>query len=153
MGCTHLLTCPFVSLDGVFFLLLVLFSSFLFGPSFSSLYLPLVLSQPQNCHGGECTTTLTCLIVTSNTCTILPFTHPFSLVFFQLVKNCNEGARAMERTEQLCTLQKQLEFGKKKVRMHGSGAEQAGGWNSCLLLCGWCFHPADLGSNLFTCFG
>ncbi|XP_015738022.1 rho guanine nucleotide exchange factor 16 isoform X2 [Coturnix japonica] len=32
----------------------------------------------------------------------------------KLVKNCNEGARAMERTEQLYTLQKQLEFGKKK---------------------------------------
>ncbi|XP_052547935.1 rho guanine nucleotide exchange factor 16 isoform X2 [Tympanuchus pallidicinctus] len=32
----------------------------------------------------------------------------------ELVKNCNEGARAMERTEQLYTLQKQLEFGKKK---------------------------------------
>uniref|UniRef100_A0A8C3C3B3 Rho guanine nucleotide exchange factor 16 n=1 Tax=Cairina moschata TaxID=8855 RepID=A0A8C3C3B3_CAIMO len=34
----------------------------------------------------------------------------------KLVKNCNEGARAMERTEQMYTLQKQLEFGKKKVR-------------------------------------
>ncbi|XP_071622853.1 rho guanine nucleotide exchange factor 16 isoform X2 [Heliangelus exortis] len=32
----------------------------------------------------------------------------------KLVKNCNEGARAMERTEQMYTLQKQLEFGKKK---------------------------------------
>uniref|UniRef100_A0A8C6Z7Z0 Rho guanine nucleotide exchange factor 16 n=1 Tax=Nothoprocta perdicaria TaxID=30464 RepID=A0A8C6Z7Z0_NOTPE len=31
-----------------------------------------------------------------------------------LVKNCNEGARAMERTEQMYTLQKQLEFGKMK---------------------------------------
>uniref|UniRef100_A0A8C5U7C9 Rho guanine nucleotide exchange factor 16 n=1 Tax=Malurus cyaneus samueli TaxID=2593467 RepID=A0A8C5U7C9_9PASS len=40
-----------------------------------------------------------------------------SLVMFfssQLVKSCNEGARAMERTEQMYTLQKQLEFGKKK---------------------------------------
>ncbi|XP_009887983.1 PREDICTED: rho guanine nucleotide exchange factor 16 [Charadrius vociferus] len=32
----------------------------------------------------------------------------------KLVKNCNERARAMERTEQMYTLQKQLEFGKKK---------------------------------------
>ncbi|XP_061868846.1 rho guanine nucleotide exchange factor 16 [Colius striatus] len=32
----------------------------------------------------------------------------------KLVKNCNEGARAMERTEQMYTLQKQLKFGKKK---------------------------------------
>ncbi|NXA64186.1 ARHGG factor, partial [Mohoua ochrocephala] len=32
----------------------------------------------------------------------------------KLVKSCNEGARAMERTEQMYTLQKQLEFGKKK---------------------------------------
>ncbi|XP_042687256.1 rho guanine nucleotide exchange factor 16 isoform X1 [Centrocercus urophasianus] len=74
------------------------------------------ISKPQNCHGGECTTILTCLIgaLASNTCAILPFIYPFSLVFFQLVKNCNEGARAMERTEQLYTLQKQLEFGKKK---------------------------------------
>ncbi|NWJ00593.1 ARHGG factor, partial [Crypturellus undulatus] len=32
----------------------------------------------------------------------------------ELVKNCNEGARAMERTEQMYTLQKQLEFGKMK---------------------------------------
>ncbi|KAK0673776.1 ARHGG factor, partial [Pygoscelis papua] len=32
----------------------------------------------------------------------------------KVVKNCNEGARAMERTEQMYTLQKQLEFGKKK---------------------------------------
>ncbi|OWK54391.1 Rho guanine nucleotide exchange factor 16 [Lonchura striata] len=32
----------------------------------------------------------------------------------KLVKSCNEGARAMERTEQMFTLQKQLEFGKKK---------------------------------------
>ncbi|XP_069730583.1 rho guanine nucleotide exchange factor 16 [Phaenicophaeus curvirostris] len=32
----------------------------------------------------------------------------------KLVKNCNEGARAMERTEQMYTLQKQLGFGKKK---------------------------------------
>nr|XP_047923466.1 rho guanine nucleotide exchange factor 16 isoform X4 [Anser cygnoides] len=32
----------------------------------------------------------------------------------KLVKNCNDGARAMERTEQMYTLQKQLEFGKKK---------------------------------------
>ncbi|KFV19296.1 Rho guanine nucleotide exchange factor 16, partial [Tauraco erythrolophus] len=32
----------------------------------------------------------------------------------KLVKNCNERARAMERTEQMYTLQRQLEFGKKK---------------------------------------
>ncbi|KAM8796316.1 rho guanine nucleotide exchange factor 16 [Eudromia elegans] len=32
----------------------------------------------------------------------------------KLVKSCNEGARAMERTEQMYTLQKQLEFGKMK---------------------------------------
>lgn len=33
----------------------------------------------------------------------------------QLVKKCNEGAHTMERTEQMYTLQKQLEFGKIKV--------------------------------------
>ncbi|XP_054705606.1 rho guanine nucleotide exchange factor 16 [Grus americana] len=32
----------------------------------------------------------------------------------KLVKNCNEGARTMERMEQMYTLQQQLEFGKKK---------------------------------------
>ncbi|KPP75817.1 rho guanine nucleotide exchange factor 16-like [Scleropages formosus] len=32
----------------------------------------------------------------------------------KLVKKCNEGARNMERTEQLCTIQKQLDFGKIK---------------------------------------
>ncbi|KAM6241123.1 rho guanine nucleotide exchange factor 16 [Porphyrio hochstetteri] len=32
----------------------------------------------------------------------------------KLVKKCNEGARAMEVMEQMYTLQKQLEFGKKK---------------------------------------
>uniref|UniRef100_A0A8D0BUM4 Rho guanine nucleotide exchange factor 16 n=1 Tax=Salvator merianae TaxID=96440 RepID=A0A8D0BUM4_SALMN len=32
----------------------------------------------------------------------------------KLVKKCNEGAHTMERTEQMCTLQKQLEFGKIK---------------------------------------
>ena len=47
----------------------------------------------------------------------LPFWWFFCL---QLVKKCNEGARAMERTEQMYTLQKQLEFGKKKVRTCGS---------------------------------
>ncbi|XP_054031792.1 rho guanine nucleotide exchange factor 16 [Dryobates pubescens] len=32
----------------------------------------------------------------------------------KLVKSCNDGARAMERTEQMYTLQQQLEFGKRK---------------------------------------
>lgn len=57
---------------------------------------------------------------------------PFSIslgMFFssQLVKSCNEGARAMERTEQMYTLQKQLEFGKKKVRSCGSGGGKPSG--------------------------
>lgn len=33
----------------------------------------------------------------------------------QLVKQCNEGAHQMERTEQLYTLHTQLDFGKVKV--------------------------------------
>lgn len=33
----------------------------------------------------------------------------------QLVKQCNEGAHKMERTEQLYTLHTQLEFSKVKV--------------------------------------
>ncbi|XP_063173423.1 rho guanine nucleotide exchange factor 16 [Candoia aspera] len=32
----------------------------------------------------------------------------------KLVKRCNEGAHAMERTEQMCSLQNQLDFGKVK---------------------------------------
>ncbi|ROL48841.1 Rho guanine nucleotide exchange factor 16 [Anabarilius grahami] len=32
----------------------------------------------------------------------------------KLVKNCNDGARRMERTEQMYTIQKQMEFGKIK---------------------------------------
>lgn len=55
----------------------------------------------------------------------------------------------MERTEQLYTLQKQLEFGKKKVRVRGGGAEQAVGWNSCPLL--WCFHPPNLSCLYLPC--
>ena len=58
--------------------------------------------------------------------------RPFSIslgTFFssQLVKSCNEGARAMERTEQMYTLQKQLEFGKKKVSSCGSGGGKSSG--------------------------
>ncbi|ETE57828.1 Rho guanine nucleotide exchange factor 16, partial [Ophiophagus hannah] len=34
----------------------------------------------------------------------------------KLVKKCNEGAHTMERTEQMCSLQNQLDFGKVKVR-------------------------------------
>ncbi|XP_035200609.1 rho guanine nucleotide exchange factor 16 isoform X2 [Oxyura jamaicensis] len=46
---------------------------------------------------------------------ILPMQRVTRLpLLLDLVKNCNEGARAMERTEQMYTLQKQLEFGKKK---------------------------------------
>ncbi|PKU31373.1 rho guanine nucleotide exchange factor 16 [Limosa lapponica baueri] len=43
--------------------------------------------------------------------------HLFSNIsdILMLVKSCNEGARSMERTEQMYTLQKQLEFGKKKI--------------------------------------
>lgn len=33
----------------------------------------------------------------------------------QLVKQCNEGAHKMERTEQMYTLHMQLDFGKVKV--------------------------------------
>lgn len=33
----------------------------------------------------------------------------------QLVKQCNEGAHKMERTEQMYTLHTQLDFGKVKV--------------------------------------
>lgn len=33
----------------------------------------------------------------------------------QLVNSCNDGARRMERTEQMYTIQKQMEFGKIKV--------------------------------------
>uniref|UniRef100_A0A8C5JDP3 Rho guanine nucleotide exchange factor 16 n=1 Tax=Junco hyemalis TaxID=40217 RepID=A0A8C5JDP3_JUNHY len=47
----------------------------------------------------------------------------------KLVKSCNDGARAMERTEQMYTLQKQLEFGKKKVRPCGSEAASLVCWN------------------------
>lgn len=41
----------------------------------------------------------------------LPTTAPTP----QLVKQCNEGAHSMERMEQLCMLQSQLDFGKVKV--------------------------------------
>lgn len=34
----------------------------------------------------------------------------------QLVNSCNNGARRMERTEQMYTIQKQMEFGKIKVQ-------------------------------------
>lgn len=34
----------------------------------------------------------------------------------QLVSSCNDGARRMERTEQMYTIQKQMDFGKIKVR-------------------------------------
>lgn len=33
----------------------------------------------------------------------------------QLVTSCNDGARRMERTEQMYTIQKQMDFGKIKV--------------------------------------
>lgn len=38
------------------------------------------------------------------------------LLFQQLVTSCNDGARRMERTEQMYTIQKQMDFGKIKVR-------------------------------------
>lgn len=38
------------------------------------------------------------------------------LLVQQLVNSCNNGARRMERTEQMYTIQKQMEFGKIKVR-------------------------------------
>ncbi len=38
------------------------------------------------------------------------------LLFQQLVSSCNDGARRMERTEQMYTIQKQMDFGKIKVR-------------------------------------
>lgn len=37
------------------------------------------------------------------------------LSFEQLVTACNDGARRMERTEQMYTIQKQMDFGKIKV--------------------------------------
>lgn len=37
------------------------------------------------------------------------------LPFQQLVTACNDGARRMERTEQMYTIQKQMDFGKIKV--------------------------------------
>ena len=38
-------------------------------------------------------------------------------VFLQIVNDCNEGARKMERMEEICVLQTQIEF-KTKVRKH-----------------------------------
>lgn len=35
--------------------------------------------------------------------------------YLQLVKKCNEGAKRMEQTEQLCMIEKQLDF-KIKVK-------------------------------------
>lgn len=37
------------------------------------------------------------------------------LFALQLVKSCNDGARRMERTEHMYTIQKQMDFGKIKV--------------------------------------
>lgn len=46
----------------------------------------------------------------------------------QLVNSCNDGARRMERTEQMYTIQKQMEFGKIKVRPQtGFSSELLGG--------------------------
>ena len=36
-------------------------------------------------------------------------------LFIQVVTDCNDSARAMERTEQLHTIYNQLSFGKMKV--------------------------------------
>lgn len=36
----------------------------------------------------------------------------------QLVTSCNDGARRMERTEQMYTIEKQMDFGKIKVCFH-----------------------------------
>ena len=38
-------------------------------------------------------------------------------VLLQIVNDCNEGARKMERMEEICVLQTQIEF-KTKVRKH-----------------------------------
>lgn len=38
----------------------------------------------------------------------------------KLVTSCNDGARRMERTEQMYTIQKQMDFGKIKVRIKQS---------------------------------
>lgn len=62
---------------------------------------------------------------------VQPFSNSLGMFFSsQLVKSCNEGARAMERTEQMYTLQKQLEFGKKKVRSCRNDDERSSG--ACL---------------------
>lgn len=62
---------------------------------------------------------------------VQPFSASLGMFFSsQLVKSCNEGARAMERTEQMYTLQKQLEFGKKKVRSCRSGGRSSGAFLS-----------------------
>lgn len=39
-----------------------------------------------------------------------------SVLIQQLVTSCNDGATRMERTEQMYTIQKQMDFGKIKVR-------------------------------------
>lgn len=39
-----------------------------------------------------------------------------SFDLFQIVNNCNEGARKMERMEEICVIQTQIEF-KTKVRI------------------------------------
>lgn len=41
---------------------------------------------------------------------------PWLLVLQQLVASCNDGARRMERTEQMYTIQKHMDFGKIKVQ-------------------------------------
>ena len=38
-----------------------------------------------------------------------------TFILFQIVNDCNEGARKMERMEEICVLQTQIEF-KTKVR-------------------------------------
>ena len=68
------------------------------------------------CHTGQCTCTHTSQIarVLANEFVLVKVTV-ISVVCIQLVTECNDGARRMERTEQLHNIHKQLDFGKLKV--------------------------------------
>lgn len=59
-----------------------------------------------------------CMFVPARLCAAA-VTSLLWLSFEQLVTACNDGARRMERTEQMYTIQKQMDFGKIKV-----GADQ-----------------------------
>lgn len=63
----------------------------------------------------------TCMFIPTRLCSVCAaaVTSLLWLSFEQLVTACNDGARRMERTEQMYTIQKQMDFGKIKV-----GADQ-----------------------------